>query len=130
MKKRSALIFGLLAVVLAFSMVLAGCDDPNNDPEPFSLTFTGTGSDAVFTSVLVFAAADAPSSLSGLAAVTSNAKGVGVKAANAAIVWTKEPPAGTYVIIVTTASGAKKKTGVELSGGANSVDFTTFSAFS
>ena len=31
MKKRSALIFGLLAVVLAFSMVLAGCDDPNKE---------------------------------------------------------------------------------------------------
>ena len=29
MKKRSALIFGLPAMVLAFSMVLAGCEDPN-----------------------------------------------------------------------------------------------------
>ena len=29
MKKRSTLIFGLLAAVLAFSMVLAGCEDPN-----------------------------------------------------------------------------------------------------
>ena len=29
MKKRSALFFGLLAAVLAFSMVLAGCEDPN-----------------------------------------------------------------------------------------------------
>ena len=31
MKKRSALIFGLLAVLLAFSMVLTGCPDPNKD---------------------------------------------------------------------------------------------------
>ena len=31
MKKRSALIFGLLAVLLAFSVVLAGCDAPNKD---------------------------------------------------------------------------------------------------
>ena len=31
MKKRSTLIFGLLAALLAFSMVLAGCDDPNKD---------------------------------------------------------------------------------------------------
>ena len=31
MKKRSTLIFGLLAALLAFSMVLAGCKDPNGD---------------------------------------------------------------------------------------------------
>ena len=50
MNKRSALIFGLLAAVLAFSLVLAGCDDPNKDngtpnPEwPAGFTY-GTSTD-------------------------------------------------------------------------------------
>ena len=40
MKKRSTLIFGLLAAVLAFSMVLAGCDDPNGSEDTGGYTVT------------------------------------------------------------------------------------------
>ena len=58
MKKRSTLIFGLLAALLAFSMVLAGCKDPNNDsgetgiPADLQGTWTGTSVAANYTLVI------------------------------------------------------------------------------
>ena len=142
MKKRSALIFGLLAVVLVFSLVLAGCKDTNGGGGgdnngssgggggSFSLSFTGAGSDTIAGYVYVFTSEPASSTAANAAVGRNEHAGYAYRArASDPFTWVKIPSPGTYTIVIVLSTGYfKKKTSVTLSAGSNSVDYSTFTS--